>query len=40
MFEVIESATIYRMLREAKLPAFRIGKDWRFRVERNRTVAA
>ena len=25
--------TIYRLLRKGKLPAFRIGSDWRFRLD-------
>jgi excisionase family DNA binding protein len=29
----IHKTTIYRMLREGKLPGFRIGSDWRFSVE-------
>jgi excisionase family DNA binding protein len=33
--------TIYRMLRERKLPAFKIGSDWRFfKVEIDRWVRA
>ena len=26
----IHQATVYRLLREQKLPAFRVGSDWRF----------
>jgi excisionase family DNA binding protein len=26
----IHQATVYRLLREHKLPAFRVGADWRF----------
>jgi len=26
----IHQATVYRLLREQKLPAFRVGADWRF----------
>ena len=29
----IHRTTIYRMLREGKLPGFRIGSDWRFSLE-------
>lgn len=29
----INKSTIYRLLREGKLPGFRIGSDWRFSVE-------
>ena len=29
----IHRTTIYRMLRQGKLPGFRIGSDWRFRLE-------
>ena len=29
----IHRITIYRLLREGKLPGFRIGSDWRFSVE-------
>jgi excisionase family DNA binding protein len=29
----IHKTTIYRMLREGRLPGFRIGSDWRFSVE-------
>ncbi len=29
----IHRATIYRMLREGRLPGFRIGSDWRFSLE-------
>jgi excisionase family DNA binding protein len=29
----VHKATIYRALREGKLPGFRIGSDWRFNVE-------
>jgi len=25
--------TIYRMLREGKIPAFRVGQDWRFNLD-------
>jgi excisionase family DNA binding protein len=26
----VHQATVYRLLREQKLPAFRVGADWRF----------
>jgi excisionase family DNA binding protein len=29
----IHKTTIYRMLREGRLPGFRVGSDWRFSVE-------
>jgi excisionase family DNA binding protein len=29
----IHRTTIYRMLRQGKLPGFRIGSDWRFSLE-------
>ena len=29
----IHRTTIYRLLREGKLPGFRIGSDWRFNLE-------
>jgi excisionase family DNA binding protein len=29
----IHQVTVYRLLREQKLPAFRIGSDWRFNRE-------
>jgi excisionase family DNA binding protein len=29
----IHKTTIYRMLKQRKLPAFRIGSDWRFSLE-------
>jgi excisionase family DNA binding protein len=29
----VHKTTIYRMLREGRLPGFRIGSDWRFSVE-------
>jgi excisionase family DNA binding protein len=29
----IHKSTIYRLLREGKLPGFRIGSDWRFAIE-------
>ena len=29
----IHRTTIYRMLREGRLPGFRIGSDWRFSLE-------
>jgi excisionase family DNA binding protein len=29
----IHQATVYRLLREQKLPAFRVGADWRFNRE-------
>jgi excisionase family DNA binding protein len=29
----IHRSTIYRLLKEGKLPGFRIGSDWRFSVE-------
>jgi excisionase family DNA binding protein len=27
----VHPATVYRLLRQGKLPAFRVGADWRFR---------
>lgn len=27
----VHPSTIYRLLRQGKLPAFKIGSDWRFR---------
>ncbi len=29
----IHQVTVYRLLREQKLPAFRVGSDWRFNRE-------
>ena len=29
----IHKTTIYRLLREGKLPGFRVGSDWRFHVD-------
>jgi excisionase family DNA binding protein len=29
----VHKTTIYRMLREGKLPGFRVGSDWRFSVD-------
>jgi len=29
----VHRSTIYRLLRQGKLPGFRIGSDWRFNVE-------
>ena len=29
----IHKTTIYRLLRQGKLPGFRIGSDWRFSLE-------
>ena len=29
----VHPSTIYRLLRERQLPAFRVGSDWRFNVE-------
>jgi excisionase family DNA binding protein len=29
----VHSSTIYRLLKEHKIPAFRIGSDWRFNEE-------
>lgn len=29
----VHPSTIYRMLKKNKLPAFRVGSDWRFTVE-------
>jgi excisionase family DNA binding protein len=29
----VRKTTIYRMLKQRKLPAFRIGSDWRFSLE-------
>jgi excisionase family DNA binding protein len=29
----VHKTTIYRMLKEQKLPGFRIGSDWRFSLE-------
>ncbi len=29
----VHPSTIYRMLKKHQLPAFRVGNDWRFRVE-------
>jgi len=26
----VHTSTIYRLLKEGKLPAFRVGSDWRF----------
>jgi len=29
----VHKSTIYRLLKERKLPGFRVGSDWRFNVE-------
>jgi excisionase family DNA binding protein len=29
----VHQATVYRLLKEQKLPAFRVGSDWRFNRE-------
>jgi excisionase family DNA binding protein len=29
----VHKSTIYRLLREGKLPGFRVGSDWRFHVD-------
>lgn len=29
----VHPSTIYRLLRQRQLPAFRVGSDWRFNVE-------
>jgi excisionase family DNA binding protein len=29
----VHPSTVYRLLKEGKLPAFRVGSDWRFKVE-------
>jgi excisionase family DNA binding protein len=29
----VHQATVYRLLKEKKLPAFRVGADWRFNRE-------
>jgi excisionase family DNA binding protein len=29
----VNKATIYRMLRDGKLPGFRVGSEWRFHVD-------
>ena len=29
----VHQSTIYRMLKRAELPAFRVGSDWRFNIE-------
>ena len=29
----VNKATIYRVLREGKLPGFRVGSEWRFHVD-------
>jgi excisionase family DNA binding protein len=29
----VHRSTIYRLLREGKLPGFRVGSDWRFHVD-------
>jgi len=29
----VHRSTIYRLLKQGELPAFRIGSDWRFNVE-------
>jgi excisionase family DNA binding protein len=29
----VHPSTIYRLLKRKQLPAFRVGSDWRFRVE-------
>jgi excisionase family DNA binding protein len=29
----VDRSTIYRLVKEGRIPAFRIGSDWRFRKE-------
>jgi excisionase family DNA binding protein len=29
----VHTSTIYRMLKQHEIPAFRIGSDWRFNIE-------
>jgi excisionase family DNA binding protein len=29
----VHPSTIYRLIRAGKLPAFKVGSDWRFKVE-------
>jgi excisionase family DNA binding protein len=29
----VDVSTIYRLVRKKELPAFRLGRDWRFRLE-------
>jgi excisionase family DNA binding protein len=29
----VHSTTVYRLLKQGKLPAFRVGSDWRFNVD-------
>jgi excisionase family DNA binding protein len=29
----VSRATIYRLLKEKQIPAFRLGSDWRFNIE-------
>jgi excisionase family DNA binding protein len=29
----VHSTTVYRLLKKGKLPAFRVGSDWRFNVD-------
>jgi excisionase family DNA binding protein len=29
----VDKTTIYKMLRDGKLPGFRVGSDWRFHVD-------
>jgi len=29
----VHSTTVYRLLKQGKLPAFKVGSDWRFNVE-------
>jgi len=36
----IHKSTIYRLLKEGKLPGFRVGSDWRFNIEEIERFAA
>jgi excisionase family DNA binding protein len=29
----IHHSTVYRMIRESRIPAFKVGSDWRFRTD-------
>jgi excisionase family DNA binding protein len=35
----VHPSTVYRLLRTGQLPAFKVGRDWRFNIEKNRPVA-
>ena len=35
----VHPSTVYRQLKRGGLPAFKVGSDWRFNIESNRSLA-